>query len=103
MAAKTWDELEPWERANRLGNPFPRGTLQSRPNNPPLCSQCTHGQVTRRQSEVRVYCHDIEQFVPPDITECSCFSAKNQASLEDMTKIALLIDPRELPGQKQYL
>jgi hypothetical protein len=43
-----------------------------------------------------IYCHELGKYVPPDIVECSQFSAVAALSLHQMKEIVLPIDPR--PG-----
>jgi hypothetical protein len=63
-----------------------------------LCAGCKHAHVYRRRDnpDPHVYCHELGKRVPPDVVECSQFSAVAALSLHQMQKIALSIDPR--PG-----
>jgi len=63
-----------------------------------LCAGCKHAHLYRRRDKVDpvVYCHELCKYVPPDIVECSQFSAVAALSLHQMKEIALPIDPR--PG-----
>ena len=63
-----------------------------------LCAGCKHAHVYRRREnpDAHVYCHELGKYVPPDIVECSQFSAVAALSLHQMKEIALPIDPR--PG-----
>ncbi|MGH7331227.1 MAG: hypothetical protein ACREKS_00490 [Candidatus Rokuibacteriota bacterium] len=63
-----------------------------------LCAGCKHAHLYRRRGKLdpAVYCHELGQHVPPDIIECSQFSAVGALSLHQMQKIALPIDSR--PG-----
>ncbi|HEV8642755.1 MAG TPA: hypothetical protein VGV13_16830 [Methylomirabilota bacterium] len=71
---------------------------QARPSGRSLCDGCKHAHLYRRRdrAEVAVYCHELGKYVPPDIVECSQFSAVAALSLHQMQQIALPIDPR--PG-----
>ncbi len=63
-----------------------------------LCTGCKHSHLYRRQREqdVRVFCHRLDRYVPPDIVECSEFRPVAALSLSQMMEIALPVDPR--PG-----
>ena len=63
-----------------------------------LCAECKHAHLYRRRDQLdpAVYCHELGKYVPPDIVECSQFSAVAALSLHQMQKIALPIDSR--PG-----
>ena len=42
-----------------------------------LCAGCKHAHLYRRRDQLdpAVYCHELGKYVPPDIVECSQFSA----------------------------
>ena len=63
-----------------------------------LCTGCKHSHLYRRQGDqdVRVFCHRLDRYVPPDIVECSEFRPIAALSLSQMREIALPVDPR--PG-----
>jgi hypothetical protein len=63
-----------------------------------LCGGCKHAHLYRRRNKLdpAVYCYELGKYVPPDIVECSQFSAVAALSLHQMKEIALPIDPR--PG-----
>jgi len=63
-----------------------------------LCAGCKHSHIHRRRNnpDSAVYCHELGKYVPPDIVECSQFSAVATLSLHQMHQIALPIDAR--PG-----
>ncbi len=69
-----------------------------RPSAGSLCRGCKHAHLYRRRdcADPSVYCHELGRYVPPDIVECSQYSAVAALSLPQMQKIALPIDPR--PG-----
>jgi len=69
---------------------------QQRPSGRSLCGGCKHAHLYRRRdrADVSVYCHELGHYVPPDIVECSQFSAVAALSLHQMQKIALPVDPR---------
>lgn len=68
------------------------------PSGRSLCNGCKHAHLYRRRdgAEPSVYCHELARYVPPDIVECSQFTAVAAPSLHEMQRIALPIDPR--PG-----
>ena len=63
-----------------------------------LCIGCKYSHRYRRQAEqdARIFCHQLDRYVPPDIVECSEFRPITAPSLTQMQQIALPIDPR--PG-----
>ena len=63
-----------------------------------ICTGCSHSHVYRRRDrpDASIYCHDLGQYVPPDIVECNQFIAVTTLSLGQMRQIALRVDPR--PG-----
>ena len=63
-----------------------------------LCAGCKHAHLYRRREQLdpAVYCHELGKYVPPDIVECSQFSAVGALSVHQMQQIAVPIDPR--PG-----
>ena len=66
-----------------------------------LCRTCRNAHITRTQySEVpTVICEALigENYrVPLDIMECSSYDKKGRMSLDDMTEIALLVDPKRV-------
>ncbi len=63
-----------------------------------LCTGCKHSHLYRRHGDqdVRVFCHRLDRYVPPDIVECSEFRPIASLSLSQMREIALPVDPR--PG-----
>ena len=66
-----------------------------------LCRTCMHAHITRtRYSEVpTVICEALmnqNYRVPLDIMECSSYTRRGRLSLDDMTEIALLVDPKRV-------
>jgi hypothetical protein len=84
------DDFDPYSAAEQY-----RGR---RPTGDSLCSGCKHAHIYRRLAapEPTVHCRTLDRPVPPDIVECSQFSAVASLSLHQMQQIALRIDPR--PG-----
>jgi len=109
--AKAWEQLEPWQRAEELedavGSIKLRGAQHHAEIDEVLCGRCEYGQVFRRRSgngTLTVFCgrYDPGRYVPPDITECTQYKSNltEAFSLEDMTKVAVLVDLRALPPSK---
>jgi len=90
MARFNFDDFDPYITAAPHRGPRPSGGG--------LCNGCKHAHLLRRRGvqDVWVYCHELGKAVPPDIVECSQFSAVAALSLHEMQRIALPIDPR--PG-----
>lgn len=70
-----------------------------------LCGRCRRGIVQRRRGklEVLVFCHAINRRVPPDIVECNGFEDVKKMDLDDMTRLAVVIDVREGVHRKSYI
>jgi hypothetical protein len=102
---RSWEKLDEWGRAAVLRRSFKVHGAQHHPDiDTVLCSRCAHGLVYRRQSgngEIRVTCGFARgpSRVPADIVECSGYTprAETVMSLEEMTTMAHLIDPRDMP------
>lgn len=92
---------ERWERVEELEIRARGLEKESAGLGDSLCSKCTRASIFRRkeQSTVNIYCHDIEKIVPSDISECSRFEAQNAMTLQDMERLAHIIDARPMPGQ----
>ena len=69
-----------------------------------LCAGCKHSHLHRRRDKLdpAVYCHELGRYVPPDIVECSQFSAVAALSLPQMQKVTLPIDPRPGIDDRSY-
>lgn len=70
-----------------------------------LCARCKRGTVSRRRGklEVEVYCHSIGSRVAPDIVECGSFEDAKTMDLDDMQKLAHIIDIRQGFHDKSYV
>lgn len=70
-----------------------------------LCASCTNGHLYRREGKLHfdVYCHAIEKKVPQDVIECSSYNQKGAMSLEDMKRLATVIDVRPGIDDKSYI
>jgi hypothetical protein len=88
MPSFDFDDFDPHTATSPVRELRPRGGS--------LCSGCKHAHLYRRRDagECSVYCHELLKYVPPDIVECSQFSAVAAPSLHEMQRIALPIDPR---------
>jgi hypothetical protein len=77
-------------------HPTPPPVRELRPSGRNLCSGCKHAHLYRRQdsADLAVYCHELARYVPPDIVECSQFTAVAAPTLHEMQRIALSIDSR---------
>jgi hypothetical protein len=62
-----------------------------------LCKRCTWGQVVNgfRDSEVLVICTNVSPnlVVPFTVLDCSEFSDKNKPTWDEMTKLAIEVNP----------
>lgn len=57
---------------------------------------------TSTPPEPTVYCHELLRYVPPDIVECSQFTAVAAPTLHEMQRIALPIDLRRGINDASY-
>ena len=70
-----------------------------------ICRQCSHAIIFRRELEVtptlfcRVINYNNATRMQLDIMECNNFSQRESLSLDDLSRMALLIDARQDPGQ----
>ena len=88
MPRLDFDDFDPYVTAAPI--------RELRPSGRSLCSGCKHAHLYRRRdsAEPSVYCHELLKYVPPDIVECSQFTAVAAPTLHEMQRIALPIDPR---------
>jgi hypothetical protein len=73
-----------------------------------LCERCRHAHIWKRLSEresgnYTVYCQMAERLVPPDIIECNRFKSVNELDLDQLSKIAHIIEHRESGNEEAYL
>lgn len=62
----------------------------TRPSGKRLCDTCKNGLVMtgRADSNELVYCHEMGEYVPIEVTSCSAYKNKTEPSLHDMKMIA---------------
>ena len=72
-----------------------------------LCGQCSNGLVYRRTStsdagESTTYCAVMTKIIPNDVSECTRFCDAQRISMEDLLRLAIIIDPRIGIHDKSY-
>lgn len=63
-----------------------------------VCSSCRHAHITRRGSANHrvIVCRQLGRPVPHDLSECNSYQNVTELTLQQMSDIAVLIDPRDL-------
>ena len=104
-----WEQEDTWKKVEKITTPFVRHVAKGggRSLTASLCGRCEHGLVARCEStnELTTHCTVLGKSAPPDIVECTQYrtSGSDSHTIEEMVKVALIIDPRVLPGEKTYL
>lgn len=65
----------------------------TRPDGPSICSGCRRSvtMLGAADSDEKVYCHEIGEFLKTRVVQCSSFEDKSKPTLYDMRDAALIL------------
>lgn len=59
---------------------------------PGVCTSCKSSQIMTTRASVRVFCNQLNQFIPEPLTHCNEFHDAAQPDKWDLSRIAWYID-----------
>lgn len=81
------------ESLDEQGKKFSGVRQQSWVDDKSICTSCKYSHIVRRagKNTQAVYCTDVGQWVPGDISECSSHKGFTELTISQMSSIATLI------------
>lgn len=69
-----------------------------------LCRTCEAGTVFKSGSEreIRAYCGRVNRWVAPDVVECTRYIARDTLDLDELARLAIIVDPRVGVDDRSY-